>query len=63
MTVYGQVERQRATLVVDLVVNLFLQTSRLQITPETPTLEAMSHGVGDEASISCGFHRVDNGQV
>lgn len=31
--------------------------------PETPTLEAMRHGVGDEASISCGFHWVDNGQV
>lgn len=61
--VYRQVERERATLVVDPVVNLLLQTSGLQVTPETPTLEAVRHGVGDEPSISCGFHRVDDGQV
>lgn len=58
-----QVERQRATPEVDLVVNVVLRTRGSQVTPEAPALEAVGHGVGDEASISCGFHRVDDGQV
>lgn len=51
------------TLVDDLVVNLSLQTKGLQVTPDSPTLEVVRHRVGDELSISGGFHWVDNGQV
>lgn len=59
----GQVEHQRATPEVDLVVDSSPQTEGSEVTPGSPTLKVVSQGVRDELPITGGLHWVDSGHI